>query len=352
VRYAPDTDGTVRVDRLTPSGRVYVTELRTEGRVLLRLPGLEGRTAGSDGEVVPHGEMVERWIAVLMAELAPVVHVLDDLRYVEPVLRVDPAGRVVATLHSNHTEPGTTHAHAYARLALDHHDRLTVVTLTRQQLGDLQALYGRDAPILLAPHAVAPRGERRRPRAWLRDLVRRPPTVVVATRLVGVKRLDHLLRAFALVQARVPRARLVIWGDGTEAEPLQALSKELGLRKVRFAGHTTEPVAALRRAQASASTSEREGFGLATAEALASGVPVVAYDYRYGPRDLIRPGVNGYLVPDGDVAALADRLAHLLEHPRRARLMGAAATTVRRRFSVRRHRRAWLRAIDRTRVRP
>lgn len=352
VRFPADADGAVVVDRLTPTGRTYAVERRVDGRVTLRLPG-SGDGAGASGvDEADHSDLVQRWLAELAAELAPVVHLVDDLRYVEPVLRAEPGGRVVATLHSNHSEPERPGVpHAYARLALDRLDELTVVTPTRQQLGDLRQLYGRDAPILLAPHAVAPRSPRRRPRTWARDLVRRPPTVVVVTRLVPVKRVDHLLRAFALVQAGMPEARLQVWGDGPDADQLAALTRELRLKRVRLAGRTTDAAAVLRRARVGASTSAREGFGLATAETLAAGAPVVSYDYRYGPRDLVVPGVNGYLVPDGDVAALAQRLLDLLQHPVRARLMGVAATIVRRRFSVRRHRRAWLRAIDRTRVR-
>jgi glycosyltransferase involved in cell wall biosynthesis len=235
---------------------------------------------------------------------------------VDPVLRADPGARVVATVHSNHTEPGSPQVpHRYARLALDRLDELVAVTPTREQLGDLRQLYGRDAPILLAPHALARRSPRRRPRAWARDLVRRPPTVVVVLRFVPVKRVDHLLRAFALVQATMPEARLQVWGDGPDADALAALARELRLKRVRLAGRTTDATAVLRRARAGASTSAREGFGLATAETLAAGTPVVSYDYRYGPRDLVVSGVNGYLVPDGDVGALARRLLDLAAAP-------------------------------------
>lgn len=352
VRFAADADGVVVVDRLTPTGRVYVVERRRDGRATLGIPGRGDRSHVQGVDELDHREVVERWLGELASELAPVVHLVDDLRYVDPVLRAEPGGRVVATLHSNHSEPDRPGVpHGYARLALDRLHELVVVTPTRQQLGDLRQLYGRDAPILLAPHAVAPRSPRRRPRTWARDLVRRPPTVVVVTRLVPVKRVDHLLRAFALVQATMPEARLQVWGDGPDADELAALTRELRLKRVRLAGRTTDAAAVLRRARVGASTSAREGFGLATAETLAAGTPVVSYDYRYGPRDLVVPGVNGYLVPDGDVAALAQRLLDLLQHPVRARLMGVAATIVRRRFSVGRHRRAWLRAIDRTRVR-
>ena len=59
------------------------------------------------------------------------------------------------------------------------------------------------------------------------------------------------------------------------------------------------------------STSAFEGQGLALAEALAHGVPVVAYDIRYGPRDMLADG-GGILVPDGDEDALADALVRML----------------------------------------
>src|SRR5690606_21339655 len=78
-------------------------------------------------------------------------------------------------------------------------------------------------------------------------------------------------------------------------------------------------------------SSTYEGQPLAILEALMQGVPVVAYDINYGPRDMIEHDVNGLLVPAGDIDALTDALAHVLESPeRRARLAAGARATLSR----------------------
>jgi glycosyltransferase involved in cell wall biosynthesis len=70
-------------------------------------------------------------------------------------------------------------------------------------------------------------------------------------------------------------------------------------------------------------SSNEEGLGLVLAEAMASGVPVVTTDCG-GPSTLIDDGTTGFLVPTEDAAALADRMAHILQHPDEAAAMGQA----------------------------
>ena len=74
--------------------------------------------------------------------------------------------------------------------------------------------------------------------------------------------------------------------------------------------------------------SRSEGFGYPLVEAAAHGVPVVAYDYDFGPRDVIDDGVSGYIVREGDVDALASGVRELAESPNSRETMGAAARAV------------------------
>lgn len=60
------------------------------------------------------------------------------------------------------------------------------------------------------------------------------------------------------------------------------------------------------------STSKMEGFGLAILESLSVGTPVISYDVDYGPSELIQDGFNGYLVPQGDINQMVERVDQLL----------------------------------------
>lgn len=80
---------------------------------------------------------------------------------------------------------------------------------------------------------------------------------------------------------------------------------------------------------------------------MSPGLPVVSYGYKYGPRDVIQDGRNGFVVPNGDVEALAERVSWLLSHPVRRRIMGMRARFAQLRFRPRLVRRRWLELLDR-----
>jgi len=80
--------------------------------------------------------------------------------------------------------------------------------------------------------------------------------------------------------------------------------------------------------------SSREGLPVSVMEAMAMERPIVAYNIR-GVRDLVEDGVNGFLVPFGDVKALSEKIKYLLEHPEIAEEMGKKGRErVEREFSL------------------
>ncbi|MCI4362218.1 MAG: glycosyltransferase family 4 protein [Thermoplasmata archaeon] len=141
------------------------------------------------------------------------------------------------------------------------------------------------------------------------------PSIVVFTGLRRYKRPDHAIRALALLRERGVRATLTVVGDGPLLPKLRALSAASGVgAAVMFPGRLSEGGlrAIVPRAWVNVNCAVAEGWGYSILEAAASGVPTAAYDVP-GIREGIGGGAAGVLVPDGDIPALADALARLIE---------------------------------------
>ncbi len=140
------------------------------------------------------------------------------------------------------------------------------------------------------------------------------------------KGIDTVIQALPKVLEAVPHASLVVVGDGDQRPWLENLAAQLGVRqKVRFVGHVEERELRefYRQAELFVMPSRQEGFGLVFLEAMAFGKPVVGGAFG-GTLDVVVEGVTGYIVPYGDVDALADRLICLLRDEDLRRRMGAA----------------------------
>src|SRR5262249_38216695 len=130
--------------------------------------------------------------------------------------------------------------------------------------------------------------------------------IMAMGRLVHQKGFDLLLKAFSMVAAKHPEWSLAVLGEGPLRADLEAQTEELQLAgRVRWAGRIEDPFPTLCTADLFAFPSRFEGFGLALAEAMACGLPVVSFDCPEGPGEIIRHGVDGVLVPPEDVDALA-----------------------------------------------
>ena len=145
-----------------------------------------------------------------------------------------------------------------------------------------------------------------------------------ATVLVSIGRLDEqkdftsLIRAFQIVRGEMD-AKLVIVGEGPLRRQLTDLADSLGLSDdIDFPGFVSNPYAYLSRADAFILSSLWEGLPNALLEALAVGTPIVATDCETGPREILRGGQDGILVPKGDPVALAEGIRMSLMTSKRA----------------------------------
>jgi glycosyltransferase involved in cell wall biosynthesis len=170
--------------------------------------------------------------------------------------------------------------------------------------------------------------------------------LVAVGRLVHQKGFDLLLPAFAETAVRLPDWRLVIWGEGPERARLEALRDQLGLgARVDLPGLTARPGQWTEDAGLFVLSSRFESFGNVITEAMASAMPVVAFDCPWGPGEILRDQVDGVLVLPGDVGALAAALDELLGDPARRAALGAAARAGARRFDRARVMAEWQDAI-------
>lgn len=154
------------------------------------------------------------------------------------------------------------------------------------------------------------------------------PTLLYLGRLKRYKRVDLPLRAVALLRSRGMPVRLVAAGRGDHRAALEREARRLGLGPgaVEFPGFVSdeEKLELFRRSWIHVLTSPKEGWGIANLEAAACGTPTVASDAP-GLRDSVRDGETGFLVPHGDVEALAARVALLVDDPGLRRRQSRAA---------------------------
>lgn len=161
-------------------------------------------------------------------------------------------------------------------------------------------------------------------------------SLVAMGRLVPQKQFDYLIQSFSEVAADYPLWDLVIWGEGPLRSALELQAQNAGLSaRVFLPGRTEHAWAQLARAHVFALTSAVEGFPNVLLEAMALGLPCIAFDCPSGPRELTRDGRDALLLPAGDRAALTRGLRQLLGDPvLRDRLAGSAAPSVRQRYAL------------------
>jgi glycosyltransferase involved in cell wall biosynthesis len=157
--------------------------------------------------------------------------------------------------------------------------------------------------------------------------------VLFVGRLVKRKGVDDLLDAFAIIEKNIPAAQLVIVGDGSEREDLHNKAMTLGLKNVEFNGalfgeslndeYDRSAVCVL-PSKSVPGDPATEGLGLTLIEASMHSKPLVGTTHG-GIPEVIKNGVNGFLVPEGDWKSLSEVLTRLLLDDELATRMGHKA---------------------------
>ncbi len=210
------------------------------------------------------------------------------------------------------------HPEALRRHIARHYPRLDAVSsLTERDALDYRDLLGGRTRVVRMPNAAPATALRRHGEARV---------VLAAGRLTRQKGFDLLLDAWVGVARRHPGWQLHVYGSGPERDALVAQADRLGLGgSVRLRGYTDDLLTKMAEASAFVMSSRVEGFPMVLLEAMAVGLPVVSFDCRNGPADMIRHGRSGLLVPDRDVAALSRSLGDLVADATLRRRLGDAA---------------------------
>ena len=348
----PDVDSYDAVDEPHPDGSTHRTAYsdaqtgkevsvdfrRSDGSVYLRIPSGGGTgpaeraavtLANTSGKPVARWPSVGAWRQHWIRQLArPGVRafVMSDNRFQLPSLvgLSDDQFHVVHQIHNIHLlDPRVWNSemkptHAPVLLAISQLDGL--VTLTKRHREDVIARFGATRNLFVVSNPVDP------PSHPDPLPARDPRRFAIVSRLARQKRLEDALRVFAHVLKEEPDATLDIFGDGTLRGAIEAEISKRGLEKSVFLrGFDPRARETLWTATGFLMTSRAEGYPLSTLESLSRGCPVISYDIKYGPREQVTHGVDGFLVDEGDVRGMADRVVELIRNPELVARMSEAA---------------------------
>lgn len=147
--------------------------------------------------------------------------------------------------------------------------------------------------------------------------------IVTIGRYSYEKGYDYLLRIWAIVEKRCPDWQLNVYAMG-DPTPYVKLMDELSIdqRRCHLNSSLVDVESEYLRSSILVQPSRTEGFGLVLVEAMACGLPVVAFDCENGPRSLITDGEDGYLIPAYDVELFSERLITLMNDESLRKTMG------------------------------
>lgn len=159
-------------------------------------------------------------------------------------------------------------------------------------------------------------------------------TFISVGRLTPQKGYDLLLKAWKIAQDKVDDWKLVIVGAGEEEKELVDLKEALALDRVEFAGHTADVEQYYKEAACYVMSSRYEGFPMVLLEAQSYALPVISFDCKTGPKELIDDEKNGYLVEDGNVDKLAETMMKFVKDKKKAEEISVYASERVKRYSI------------------
>lgn len=212
-------------------------------------------------------------------------------------------------------------------------DKLVVLTeKDREAWTELDNVVSIPDPLSLSPASVSQLTAKR---------------VVAVARYSHEKGIDLLLKAWSMVEKEADGWRLDVFGDGDRA-PYEQQADELGIDRSRceLHGRTNDVEREYCQSSLFVLSSRFEGFGMVITEAMACGLPVVAFDCPWGPRSIITDGQDGILVENGNVDKLAESLSRLMADASLRQQMSAGALKKSQRYLMEQIAPKWQQLFD------
>ena len=171
--------------------------------------------------------------------------------------------------------------------------------------------------------------------------------VIAIGRYVYQKGFDLLLQAWAKIEREHSDWQLTVFGDGDRTNYVQLVEK-LGVDSSRCSlnGKTTDIETEYRNSSLFVFSSRFEGFGMVLVEAMACGLPVVSFACPCGPKDIVTDGEDGFLVENGNVKMLAERLVQLMSDASLRQQMAVAALKKSERYRMEQIAPRWQQLFD------
>ncbi|URZ86554.1 glycosyltransferase [Floricoccus penangensis] len=211
-----------------------------------------------------------------------------------------------------------------------------ILTPTQNQADDMVKRLRTQVPINAVPVGIVADGELDRISKLNVEKIK--GKIVTVARIFPEKHLDDAVRAFKLAHDKLPWITLDIYGyaegTGEEKKKVEKVIAEYNLEEiVKLKGYTGSMDEIYGQAELTMMTSRFEGFVLAILEAATYGIPCVSYDTNYGPSYLVKEGVSGYIVPNGDYQTLADRIVTIFSDDKKLSELSLGASERARDFT-------------------
>lgn len=186
-----------------------------------------------------------------------------------------------------------------------------IIVMTQHQHDELQKKIGNKVPIYVINGVPVKHTTKRVPMNK-----RQLHNIIYVGRLGNDKQISNLISIYTLVHKKIKDSKLTLYGYGSpnDTNTYKEQVKQAGLKNyVTFAGYQVKLAEAYDQAQLFVDTSRIDAQPLSMGEALSHGLPVVSYDYYYGPNELIKPGINGELINLGNEKKFAETIISLLK---------------------------------------
>ncbi len=210
--------------------------------------------------------------------------------------------QVFFVFHSSHTNlKGVCHK-GYKKIIMQSKENYHIIALTNEQkedMSNLQCYGGIKIDVIGHPITITSHNSE-----YDKD------RYIIISRIDESKQVLDCVKAFALFIEKNPHKNLNIYGHGKELEMISQYIKDHNLENNIFMhGYTNAPLNEYQKSYASLTTTQFEGFGMSIAESISVGCPVLSYRFKYGQKDLIKEGQNGYICEENTYQSLAELLA-------------------------------------------